>query len=153
MILQGMLKEGSQSHIHIIVSRKDMTNRFSLSPGSKYKSSETVFNGKTIKRGFHRDKFFSASEKTFDELFNYKRNYVETYTARKTFIKNSQQYFASIMGLPTNERVIAFKLLGKTGMNTSVMKIPTNKVQLVLKAIKKLKRSVDVAIKSSSIGI
>jgi len=153
MIRQGMAKEGSQSHIHIIVSRKDMSNKYSLSPGSKYKASEVIMNGKTVKRGFDRDNFFSASEKTFDKLFNYNRNYVESYTARKAFIKKPQQYFASIMGLPTNQRTVAFKLLGKTGMNTSILNIPTNKVQLVLKAIKKLKRGVDVAIKSSSIGI
>jgi len=153
MIVQGMTKEGSQSHIHIIVSRKDISNKYSLSPGSKYKASEVVMNGKTVKRGFDRDSFFAASEKTFDKLFDYKRNYVETYNARKTFIKNPQQYFANILGLPTNQRAIAFKLLNKTGMNTSLLNIPTNKVQLVLKAIKQLKRSVDVAIKSSSIGI
>ena len=153
MILQGMAKEGSQSHIHIIVSRKDMSNKYSLSPGSKYKASEVVMNGKTVKRGFNRDDFFSTSEKTFDKLFDYKRNYVETYTARKAFIKNPQQYFANIMGLSTNQRTVAFKLLGKTGMNTSLLNIPTNKVQLVLKAIKQLKRGVNVAIKSSSIGI
>ena len=153
MIVQGTAKEGSQSHIHIIVSRKDISNRYSLSPGSKYKASEVVMNGKIVKRGFNRDRFFSASEKTFDKLFNYKRNYVETYNARKTFIKNPKQYFASIMGLPTNERAIVFKLLGKTGVSTSFLNIPTNKVQLALKVIKKLKQGIDVAIKSSSIGI
>jgi len=152
-IVRGMSKEGSQSHIHIIVSRKDMTNKYSLSPGSKYKASETIFNGKPVKRGFNRDEFFKNSEKTFDKLFQYKRNYVETYTARKTFIKNPDKYFASIMGLPTNQRAIAFKLLNKTGMNTSLMNIPTNKVQLVLKAIKQLKRVLHKGIQSSSIGI
>ena len=152
-IVRGMPKEGSQSHIHIIVSRKDMTNKHSLSPGSKYKASEVIMNGKTVKRGFNRDGFFSASEKTFDKLFGYKRNYVETYTARKAFLKNPEKYFTSIMGLSTNERAIAFKLLGKTGMNTSLLNIPTNKVQLVLKAVKKLKQGLDKAIQSSSIGI
>lgn len=152
-MVRGMPKEGSQSHIHIIVSRKDMTNSYSLSPGSKYKASEVVMNGKVVKRGFDRDRFYLASEKTFDRVFNYNRNYVETYVARKAFIKKPQQYFASIMGLPTNERAIAFKLLSKTGMNLSVMNIPTNKVQLALKLIKKLKQVVDVSIKSSSIGI
>ncbi|MDC9721716.1 MAG: MobB family relaxase, partial [Urechidicola sp.] len=72
MILQGMAKEGSQSHIHIIVSRKDMSNKYSLSPGSKYKASEVIMNGKTVKRGFNRDDFFATSEKTFDKLFDYK---------------------------------------------------------------------------------
>lgn len=63
MITQGMAKEGAQSHVHIIVSRKDMSNSYSLSPGSKYKASEVMLNGKLVKRGFDRDKFYTASEK------------------------------------------------------------------------------------------
>jgi hypothetical protein len=153
LIKQGMVKEGSQSHIHIIVSRKDISITYSLSPGSKYKVSEVIMNGKRVKRGFDRDNFFKSSEKTFDDLFKYKRNYVETYKARKTFIKNPQTYYASIMGLPTNERAIAFKMLGKSGVNTSLLNMPTNKVQLVLKAIKHLKRGAEKAIQSGSIGI
>lgn len=153
IVKQGMAKEGAQSHIHIIVSRKDVSNKYSLSPGSKYKASEVVLNGKKVKRGFDRDYFFLASEKTFDRLFDYKRNFVETYNARKVFLKNPRHYFTSILGLPTNERAIAFKLLGKSGINTSLLNIPTNKVQLALKLIQKLKRGVEVAIKSSSIGI
>ena len=152
-IVRGMPKEGSQSHIHIIVSRKDITNKLSLSPGSKYKASEVMLNGEKVKRGFDRDQFYKASEKTFDRLFDFNRNYVETYKARKTFIKNPEKYFANIMGLPTNEKAVAFKLLGKSGINTSLMNIPTNKVQLTLKAIKRLKRGLDKAIQSSSIGI
>jgi len=152
-IVRGMPKEGAQSHIHIVVSRKDISNRYSLSPGSKYKASEVMMNGKKVKRGFNRDEFFKNSERTFDKLFTYNRNYVETYNARKAFIKNPQQYFASIMGLPTNEKAIAFKLLNKTGMNTSLMSIPTNKIQLALKVIKKLKKGFDIAIQSGSIGI
>ena len=42
-------------------------------------------NGKTVKRGFDRDTFVKNAEKTFDKMFGYKRNYVETYAARKTF--------------------------------------------------------------------
>lgn len=87
-IVRGMSKPGPQSHIHIIVSRKDASNRYSLSPGSKYKASEVEMNGKTVKRGFDRDTFVKNAEKTFDNMFGYKRNYVETYTARKTFLKD-----------------------------------------------------------------
>ncbi|QCX40281.1 mobilization protein [Aureibaculum algae] len=152
-IVRGMPKEGSQSHIHIIMSRKDMSNTYSLSPGSKYKASETVFNGKLVKRGFDRDSFFKASEKTFDNLFQYKRNYVETYTARKTFVKNPKLYFSILSGLPTNERALAFKLLGKSGVNTSLLNIPTNQVQLALKALQRLKQGIGKAIESGSIGI
>ncbi|MBC8769679.1 mobilization protein [Arenibacter sp. BSSL-BM3] len=152
-IVQGMAKQGPQHHIHIIVSRKDMSNSFSLSPGSKYKSSETIFNGKAVKRGFDRDKFFSSSEKTFDKLFGYHRNYAETYQARKTFINNPKQFFSILSGLPTNEKNLAFKLLRKTGIDYPVMNIPTNKVQLALKTLQRLKKGLDKAIQSGSIGI
>ena len=150
-ILRGMKKPGSQSHIHIIVSRKDTFNRYSLSPGSKYKASETIFNGKPVKRGFDRDKFFKASERTFDNLFQYKRNYVESYSARKTFLKDPKLYFSVLSGLPTNEKAIAYKILAKTGV--PIMKIPTNKVQLALKVINKFKKGIDRAAQSGSIGI
>jgi len=150
-IVQGMKKEGNQSHIHIIVSRKDASNSVSLSPGSKYKASEVVMNGKNVKRGFDRDTFFAKAEKTFDKQFGYKRNYAETYQAKKDFIKNPKRYFSVLMGLPANEKATAFKILSKSGV--PIINIPTNKAQLAIKAFKRLKRGVDVALKSSSIGI
>lgn len=152
-IVRGMPKEGSQSHIHIIVSRMDIKNRLSLSPGSKYKASEVEMNGKTVKRGFNRDQFFKNSETTFDNLFGYKRNYVETYDARKTLLKNPKLYFSAISGLPASEKAIAFNLMSSAGVNTSILNIPTSKIQLVIKVIKKLKSGIDKAIQSSSIGI
>lgn len=153
MIVRGMAKEGSQSHIHIIISRKDKSNRYSLSPGSKYKASETVFNGKIVKRGFDRDTFFKNSEQVFDKLFHYKRNYVETYNARKTFIKNPEQYFKSILGLSSSEKGIAFRLLQKSGVKLPMTSIPINQTQLALKVLGQLKKGVKKAIESGSIGI
>ncbi|OBX18395.1 hypothetical protein LX77_03601 [Gelidibacter algens] len=151
-ILQGMQKEGSQSHIHIIVSRKDASNKFSLSPGSKYKASDVELNGKTVKRGFDRDKFFTNAEKTFDKKFGYQRNFAETYKARKDFIKNPKIYFASLMKLPTNEKALAFKIMGKAGI-PMMPTIPVTQAQLAMKIFNRLRRGAEVAIKSSSIGI
>ncbi len=150
ILIEGMNKEGLQTHVHIIMSRKDATNTFSLSPGSKYKESETVFNGKKVKRGFHRDEFFKNSEKTFDRIFNYDRNFVESYKAKKMFKKDPKKFYAMLVGLPTNERAVAFKLLGKTGI--SIPTIPASTAQLAFKAFKKLKKGIKVAIRSSSIG-
>ncbi|MDG3581435.1 MobB family relaxase [Galbibacter pacificus] len=151
-IVQGMPKAGSQSHIHIIVSRKDASNSFSLSPGSKYKASDVEMNGKNVKRGFDRDRFFENAENTFDKTFGYQRNFAETYKARKNFIKNPKIYFASLMKLPTNEKAIAFRLMRETGIPI-MPSIPTNQAQLALKVFNKLRKGLDVAIKSSSIGI
>jgi hypothetical protein len=151
-IVQGMLKDGNQSHIHIIVSRKDASNSVSLSPGSKYKASAVEMHGKQIKRGFDRDKFFERAEKTFDQTFGYKRNFAETYKARKDFIKNPNLYFAALMKLPANEKALAFKMITKTGLPV-IPSIPTSQAQLALRVFKRLRRGAEVAIKSSSIGI
>ena len=151
-IVQGMPKAGNQSHIHIIVSRKDASNSFSLSPGSKYKASEVWMNGKQIKRGFNRDQFFDRAEKTFDKSFDYQRNFVETYKTRKEFIKNPRNYFSSLEKLSAPEKVLAFNMMKETGL-TMMPSIPTNKAQLAIKLFNRLRKGVDVATKSSSIGI
>jgi len=151
-IVQGMPKDGNQSHIHIIVSRKDASNRFSLSPGSKYKASDVKLNGETVKRGFDRDKFFEKAEKTFDNTFGYKRNFAETYKARKDFVKNPKLYFAALMKLPANEKALAFKMITKTGLPI-VPSIPVSQTQIALRVFKRLRRGAEIAIKSSSIGI
>jgi hypothetical protein len=150
-IVQGMKKEGNQSHIHIIVSRKDASNSVSLSPGSKHKASEVEMHGKIVKRGFDRDAFFEKAENTFDKTFGYKRNYAESYKSKKDFIKNPKLYFTTLLGLPASEKAVAFKMLAKSGV--PITNIPTNKVQLALKTIRYLKRGAEVAIKSGSIGI
>jgi len=151
-IVQGMQKDGNQSHIHIIVSRKDASNRFSLSPGSKYKASDVKLNGQTVKRGFDRDKFFKNAEKTFDKTFGYKRNFAETYKARKDFVKNPNLYFAALMKLPANEKALAFKMIAKTGLPI-VPNIPVSQTQIALRVLKRLRRGAEIALKSSSIGI
>jgi len=127
-IVQGMLKAGDQSHIHIIVSRKDASNSVSLSPGSKYKASEVVMNGKTVKRGFDRDRFFENAEKTFDKTFAY------------------------LMSLPVSEKAIAFKLMREAGIPL-MPSIPVKQGQIALKLFNKLRKGLDIAVKSSSIGI
>ncbi len=151
-IVQGMPKAGNQSHIHIIVSRKDVSNTFSLSPGSKHKASEVEMHGKNIKRGFDRDQFFERAEKTFDKTFGYQRNFAETYKARKDFVKNPKVYFATLMKLSTNEKAIAFKMMKESGI-PMLPSIPVSQAQLAMKVFNKLRRGVEEAIKSSSIGI
>ncbi|MEM1259609.1 MAG: MobB family relaxase [Bacteroidota bacterium] len=150
-ITVGMKKEGVQTHIHIIVSRKDVTNTFSLSPGAKYKASEVEMHGKKVQRGFHREQFFEASERTFDRLFQYDRNFVETYRAKKTLVKDPRGFQLLLAGLPLSEKALALKLLNKTGIR--VPSIPTNKVQLDLKIVHRIKRGMERAVQSASIGI
>jgi len=150
-IVPGMAKEGHQSHIHIIVSRKDITNSHSLSPGSKFRTSETTLNGEKVKQGFDRDKFYRTAEKNFDKQFGYRRNFVETYHARNLLDKNPKQFFAALLGLPANEKQAAKQLLFKAGIK--VPSIPTNQAQLAYKAMMQLKKGIGKAMESGSIGI
>ena len=149
IVEQGMHKEGLQTHVHIIVSRKDVSNNYSLSPGSRYRSSEVVMHGKIVKRGFERDQFFDKAEKTFDKLFDYKRNYVESYQARKTFIKHPQNYYSHLNNLSVPEKRIAFMLLGQAGISVPHLNISPNQVSF---ALKQLKKALEIGIRSSSIG-
>ena len=112
---------------------------------------EVMMNGKLVKRGFDRDQFFAKAEKTFDKTFSYNRNFVETYQARKEFVKNTNFYFMALLRLPTNEKAIAFKMLRESGM--PIQTIPTSSAQLALKVFNRLRKGLVIAIKSSSIGI
>jgi hypothetical protein len=150
-IVPGMAKEGHQSHIHIIVSRMDRTNTHSLSPGSKFRTSETTLHGQPVKQGFDRDRFYRAAEKTFDRQFGYKRNFVETYHARNLLDKDPKRFFSALLGLPATERQAARQLLFKAGIQ--VPTIPTNKAQLAYKAMMQLKKGIGKALESGSIGI
>ena len=149
IVRQGMLKDGLQTHVHIIVSRKDASNSISLSPGSKYRSSEVMMHGKLVKRGFDRDDFFKSAEKTFDRMFNYNRNYVESYSARKAFVKDPKKYYAQLALLSPAEKRIAFMIMGKAGINIPHLNISQSQVSFALKQIKK---ALGVGIRSSSIG-
>lgn len=67
-------KEGLNTHIHIIISRKDKEQRFKLSPlANEKKSTNSKLNGRTVKRGFDRNLFNIKAEAVFDQNFNYKR--------------------------------------------------------------------------------
>lgn len=151
MIVEGMKKEGVQSHIHIIVSRKDVTNTYSLSPGSKFKASETTLHGKKVKQGFHRDQFYQYAERTFDRMFAYDRNFMEKYSTKKLYRQDPKQFLALLMGLPNNEKQVTLKLLRKGGI--AIPNIPTNKVKLAYKALMKLKQGVEQAIQSGGIEL
>ncbi len=151
MIVAGMQKEGYQTHVNIIVSRNDVSNTYTLSPLAKHKASEVLLNGNPTKRGFDRDKFYEASEKTFDRMAGYDRNYVETYTAKKDFIKSPGKFYASLIGLPTREKDVAFKLLRNTGIK--IPNIPMNQHQVAMKIIRILQNGIGRALRSSGIDI
>lgn len=152
-IAEGMKKPGAQLHVHIVMSRKDATNTYSLSPGSSYRKSEVKLHGRTVKQGFHRDQFFERAERTFDRMFRYDRNYVESYRGRKCLGKDPKAYFSKIMGLPASKRAVAFKLLSKARAKVPLPNIPKSKVAIARKTLARLQQSAALAQKASSIEI
>ncbi|KQC28616.1 MobB family relaxase [Flagellimonas eckloniae] len=168
LVTEGTKKEGFQTHVHIIVSRKDVTNTYSLSPNAQHKKNVTILNGKEQKQGFDRNRFFDAAEQRFGKLFGYQRSFIDQYGAKKLYQKDPKKFFALVVGLPANERELALKSLYKLGIPTNqkgmalqlfrkaglnVPNIPTNKVQLAMKAFNQLKKGMKRAIESGSIGV
>ncbi len=75
----GDKKEGFQTHIHVIVSRKDHEMKYKLSPLAKEKgkNNNSQLNGRKVQRGFDRNLMNIKSEKLFDSQFQYKRDLKE----------------------------------------------------------------------------
>ncbi|AUC84914.1 hypothetical protein CW731_06235 [Polaribacter sp. ALD11] len=69
----GDFKPGINSHVHIIVSRKDKTQRLKLTPITKERSTTRTIGGNTYHVGFDRMKWINMNEKSFDDFFHYKR--------------------------------------------------------------------------------
>jgi hypothetical protein len=70
-------------HCHLIVSRKDQSNKKKLSPLTNHKNTKKG----VIKGGFDRTNLFQQAETGFDKLFGYQRYLQETFVYCNT-IKN-----------------------------------------------------------------
>lgn len=72
-------------HCHIIVSRKDQSNKIKLSPLTNHRNTKKG----VIKGGFDRSNLFQQVEKGFDELFNYNRSLDESFEYYNTMKNGS----------------------------------------------------------------
>lgn len=75
----GELKPGINSHAHIIVSRKDKTQRMKLMPIVKEKNTSRTIGGNKYQVGFDRMKWINMNETSFDTFFNYQRPELEKF--------------------------------------------------------------------------
>jgi hypothetical protein len=75
LVAAGSPKPGLHTHVHIIVSRKDKTQRLKLSPETNHRANRGNFQG-----GFDKIKFFIASENAFDQRFSYLRSPEEKFS-------------------------------------------------------------------------
>jgi len=62
-------------HCHLIVSRKDQSNKKKLSPLTNHKNTKKG----TVKGGFDRKNLFQQGEQGFDRLFGYDRQLTESF--------------------------------------------------------------------------
>lgn len=72
-------------HCHLIVSRKDQTNKKKLSPLTNHKNTK---NG-VVKGGFDRVNLFQQAEQGFDKLFDYNRQLSESFEYSNTMKNGS----------------------------------------------------------------
>ena len=67
-------------HCHLIVSRKDQTNKKKLSPLTNHKNTKKG----TVTGGFDRVNLFQQAEQGFDKLFGYNRQQTESFEYANT---------------------------------------------------------------------
>lgn len=70
----------SNMHCHIIVSRKDQSNKIKLSPLTNHRNTKKGM----AKGGFDRTNLFQSVEQGFDKLFNYSRPLTESFVYYNT---------------------------------------------------------------------
>ncbi|HNP94270.1 MAG TPA: MobB family relaxase [Cyclobacteriaceae bacterium] len=84
VILPGNTKAGDNTHVHIVVSRRDAAQKVSLSPMANNRGGHNTLNGKKVKIGFDRDQFAAKVEELFDQRFQYNRIRTEKYRELRT---------------------------------------------------------------------
>ena len=104
-------------HCHLIVSRKDQTNKKKLSPLTNHKNTK---NG-IIKGGFDRVNLFQQIEQGFDKLFSYNRQKIEAFDYQNTMKNNPiyEQLKLQEQKLEPNERKTELKQNSNLEDNTN----------------------------------
>ncbi|MDV4099072.1 hypothetical protein CMT22_17760 [Elizabethkingia anophelis] len=105
VIKEGNKKGGLNYHIHTIVSRHDKTSvltedKVSMSPTANQKTGEMNNGGKV---GFERTELFKASEKIFDQKFNYDRPEYQKFEYQNTLKNSAKGFYSGIAGQITEE--------------------------------------------------
>ena len=104
-------------HCHLIVIRKDQTNKKKLSPLTNHKNTK---NG-IIKGGFDRVNLFQQIEQGFDKLFSYNRQKIEAFDYQNTMKNNPiyEQLKLQEQKLEPNERKTEIKQNSNLEDNTN----------------------------------
>ncbi len=73
LVKNDSFKPGLNTHVHIVVSRKDKSQRLKLTPISKERLTDRKIGKNSYRVGFDRMNWINMNEKTFDKLFKYNR--------------------------------------------------------------------------------
>ena len=84
IIKTGLKKEGLQLHVHVVVSRNNVTQKTKLSPLSTSKGGLRKLNGKDVMEGFNHEKFKEDVNTLFASNYQYQSNKKEQYNAKNT---------------------------------------------------------------------
>lgn len=95
-------------HCHLIVSRKDQTNKKKLSPLTNHRNTKKG----VIKGGFDRTKLFQQAEQGFDRLFSYNRELTESFEYYNT-VKNGKIEAQIEMQEKVDTSINAYKQTGR----------------------------------------
>ncbi len=87
----GGRKPGLQSHVHVIVSRKDKTQRLKLSPVANEKATTRTIGNNKYLVGFDRKNWIDKNEKSFDSMFEYKRKEIEKFEIQNALKNGSPE--------------------------------------------------------------
>ena len=89
-------------HVHIIVSRKDNSGKYKLSPMTNHRGESSG----VIKSGFNRDSFYRDCERIFDTSFGYQRRISESYDYHNTMRHGSNEERAAMIRASVQEEQI-----------------------------------------------
>lgn len=156
-ILPHAPKDGKNYHVHVVVSRKDMTQTLKLDPLTNSKGSYNMLNGEKVQIGFNRDKFAERAEKAFDKEFTYERELEESYRYRYNKVHDSEKAIKQLMAIPKDEKELARRLVRELTKDSDLVKsynkIPKNVHQLRDKALSKAVDNVAAAMKLNPGGL
>lgn len=102
-------KGGLQSHVHVIVSRKDMANKIQLSPNTNHRNTQKG----VVKGGFNKDNFYNRIEGVFDCKFNYNRSYKEAYKYCNAMKQGHFMEAGKVMSEFMKENFVKIPAMGK----------------------------------------
>ena len=93
----GEKKPGLQSHVHVIVSRKDKSQRLKLSPVANEKSTTRTIGNNKYHVGFDRKQWITQNEKSFDKMFGYKRKEIEKFEIQNILKNGSREEKSEVL--------------------------------------------------------